>query len=137
MKLFTWVLWVFFWLLGCDSPWRWERTPAGYLAAWKHEYAPAGALVALDAAIDRAAISVATEDMLPVALVYQLMETSLYYLFPGPFETDDSETGWASGQAPPGAFILARRVPGSNLEYPALEHEIRHRWYFTDWSVGH
>jgi hypothetical protein len=118
------------------SPWWWTTTPVGYLAGWKYGPAPPEALEALDAAVDRAAVRVATEDALPLSVVFQMMDLSRYYLFPGPFETDDSPTGWASGQAFPGGFILAWRLPGSALDYPALEHEIRHRWYRSN-LVGH
>ena len=124
-------------LLACEpSPWQWTTTPIGYLAGWKYEIVPAEALSDLDAAIDRAVYNVSIADGMSMAALYDMLDGYRYYLFPGAFETDDSPTGWASGQAPPGAFILAWRIPGSQLDYPALEHEIRHQWYRSA-TVGH
>jgi hypothetical protein len=119
-----------------DSPWQWTTTPVGYLAGWKYEPAPAEALTALDSAIDRAVYNVSVSDGISMALLYDMLDGYRYYLFPGAFETDDSQTGWASGQALPGAMALAWRLPGSTLDYPALEHEIRHEWYRSA-TVGH
>lgn len=125
-------------LLACEgSPWQWTTTPIGYRAGWKYELAPTEALSDLDAAIDRAVYNVSVEDGISMAALYDMVDGYRYYLFPGPFETDDSPTGWASGQAFPGAMALAWRLPGNPLDYPALEHEIRHQWYFKDPMVGH
>ena len=119
-----------------ESPWQWTTTPVGYLAGWKYEPAPVEALGDLDAAIDRAVYNVSVSDGISMALLYDMLDGYRYYIFPGAFETDDSKTGWASGQALPGAFILAWHLPGNPLPYPALEHEIRHAWYRSG-DIGH
>ena len=124
-------------LLACEpSPWQWATTPVGYLAGWKYEPAPAEALDDLDRAIDSAIVNLAINYNYSVPSMLQMMDQARFYLFPGPFETDDSPTGWASGQALWGSYVLAWRVPGNPLPYPALEAEIRHN-YERSWTVGH
>ena len=124
-------------VISCSgSPWQWTTTPIGYLAGWMYEPAPAEALADLDLAIDRAIMNLALDYGYSVASMLQMMDQARFYLFPGPFETNGSETGWASGQALWGSYVLAWHLPGDPRPYPALEHEIRHN-YERSWTVGH